>query len=172
MRTKPKYYWDACIFLAWLQDERPPRRKPGEMEGLAEIVDEVERGDAVVVTSALTQTEVLSADFTEEQKTRFDRAFQRPSCVVVNVDQRIARLASEIRDRFRGEGKRIQTPDAVHMASALIVGADALHTFDDKLLGLDGQVLSATPVSRTLCICKPSGQQTVLVARGETPDDT
>ena len=171
MPTKPNYYWDACIFLAWLQDERPPRRQPGDMEGLAEIVDQIERGEARVVTSALTLTEVLNANFTEEQKGRFEGALQRPSCVVINADQRVTKLAAEIRENFRGEGRRIQTPDAIHLASALIVAADVLHTFDDQMLVLDGRVLNATPVARVLRIRKPSGRQTVLVARGESPND-
>ena len=56
MPPKPRCYWDACIFIAWITDERVPPRQAGEMEGLAEIVDEIDRGLSTLVTSAITLT--------------------------------------------------------------------------------------------------------------------
>lgn len=44
----PRRYWDTCVFLAWIKDEK---RAPGEMEGIAEQAPEVDRG-ALVVTHA------------------------------------------------------------------------------------------------------------------------
>jgi hypothetical protein len=31
----PLYYWDTCLFLAWLKDEE---RKSGEMDGVRDII--------------------------------------------------------------------------------------------------------------------------------------
>lgn len=30
------YYWDTCLFLAWIKDEE---RKSGEMDGVREIIE-------------------------------------------------------------------------------------------------------------------------------------
>ena len=39
------FYWDACIFIAWIKDET---RNIGEMEGVAEMVKLVDRGQALI----------------------------------------------------------------------------------------------------------------------------
>ena len=57
-QIQPKYYWDACLFIAWLKDEK---RKPGEMEGLAEVVSMIDRKDVVLITSVVSKTEVLES---------------------------------------------------------------------------------------------------------------
>jgi hypothetical protein len=52
------YYWDTCIFLAWLNDER---RKPGEMDGVREVIGRSKRREVRIITSVLTQVEVLES---------------------------------------------------------------------------------------------------------------
>jgi hypothetical protein len=37
---KPIVYWDTCIWLAWIKNEK---RDPGEMEGVQEQVDQFEK---------------------------------------------------------------------------------------------------------------------------------
>ena len=54
----PTYYWDTCLFLAWLNDEQ---RKTGEMDGVREIIARHKRRDVRLVTSVLTQVEVLQS---------------------------------------------------------------------------------------------------------------
>jgi hypothetical protein len=34
------YYWDTCLFLAWIKDEE---RKSGEMDGVREIIERSKR---------------------------------------------------------------------------------------------------------------------------------
>lgn len=57
-RDKEIIYWDACIFLAWLQDEP---LDPGIMEGIEDIVRRVNNNEAILVTSIMTRTEVLDS---------------------------------------------------------------------------------------------------------------
>ena len=47
----------------------------------------------------------------------------------------------------------LKPPDATHLASAIIGRSDEMHTFDQKLLNLNGKIigLDGTP----LRICKP-----------------
>jgi len=56
--TDPIYYWDSCLFLAWIKDEE---RKSGDMDGVREVIQRVKQRDARIITSVLTLTEVLDS---------------------------------------------------------------------------------------------------------------
>jgi hypothetical protein len=47
----------------------------------------------------------------------------------------------------------LKPPDAVHIATACISGVDEMHTFDDRLLGMDGIIDKSDGTK--LKICKP-----------------
>ena len=81
-RGKPIYYWDANIFLAWLKNER---RKPGEMDGLAEVVAVISRQEAIVMTSVMTRAEVLESSLPPHAQNQFGKIFDRPNVVSVDV---------------------------------------------------------------------------------------
>ena len=40
--TRPVYYWDTCLFLAWLKNETT--RKAGEMDAIADVIARFNRG--------------------------------------------------------------------------------------------------------------------------------
>ncbi len=66
--------------------------------------------------------------------------------------------AGEIRRALHDAGRHnITPPDSHFVATALLYGADALHTFDDTLLRL-----SRDPLIERLTICKPRAEQTIL----------
>lgn len=54
----PMFYWDACMFLAWIKDEQRPS---GEMDGVREAVERSKRREVKIVTSVLTSVEVLQS---------------------------------------------------------------------------------------------------------------
>lgn len=178
-KTKPLYYWDTCIFLAWIQEEGPPRRKPGDMEGIDEVIKRMNSGEIRVFTSVLTHSEILDCKFLNQRaKDRYLQIFQRPEIIEANVDSGIAIIASELRNHYRkirellppkDQSKvfDLKTPDAIHLATAIYYDAKEFHTFDgdgDKpgLLGLDGSV-----GNHSLRIRKPSGEQYSLL--GDVP---
>ena len=154
LKNKPKYYWDACIFLAWLLDEK---RSPGEMEGLTEVASLIAQSNAFLVTSVITRVEVLECTLSGEAKRSFDDFFKRRNIIMVNVDRNITDLAHEIRNHYKTQNKKLTSPDSIHLAAAITYGADQFHTFDDPLLRLNGKV-----AGYPLVICKPQGTQTVL----------
>ena len=43
-----RVYWDSCIFLAWLKDEKD--RKPGEMAGVREYINKIKRREVHMMT--------------------------------------------------------------------------------------------------------------------------
>ena len=154
-RGKPIYYWDANIFLAWLKNER---RKPGEMEGLAEVIAVIDRQEAIVMTSVMTRTEVLESSLPPHAQNLFGRIFDRPNVVSVDVTAPISNLAHQIRDFYRQNGRSLKAPDSIHLATAINCKADEFHTFDeDDLIPLNGNV-----AGHRLIICKPKGMQGVL----------
>ena len=90
----------------------------------------------------LTESEEVVADFR--------KLFQRSNFQMINVDERIAAKASEIRNHYiekakREKGSSIRFADSLHLATAITSGASRFHTFDgshDKrgLLDLNGDV--------------------------------
>ena len=69
------YYWDACIYLAWLKDERNAYGDAA-IDALARIAKDHFDRKVAIVTSTLTLIEVLSSSLTEEQEKRFHRCFR------------------------------------------------------------------------------------------------
>ena len=62
--------------------------------------------------------------------------FEKPYIVLIDVDRRTAENARRLLWRFTA----LKPKDAVHAASALITKVDALHTFDEALLKLNGRI--------------------------------
>lgn len=159
MPTRPKYYWESSTFLAWITDE--PTRTAEEKAGLTEIVAEIDAGKAILVTSAITSGEVLEANLTDEQKKRYDLVLKRPMTVKHNVDIRVSELAGKIRDHYNrlppDQRRKIRLPDAIHLATAILLQVDELHSLDPHMLSLNGNV-----AGHNLRICKPAGKQTLL----------
>jgi predicted nucleic acid-binding protein len=140
-KTSAKIYWDSCVFLAWIQEEKPPKRKLADMEGISRAIQMAARGEAVIFTSVITHTEVLASKMETKAKKRYEDVFERPEVIEIGVDHPIAILASEIRDFYIGardnlpEDQRkkaltVSTPDALHLATAILYGAEEFHTFD------------------------------------------
>jgi hypothetical protein len=77
--------------------------------------------------------------------------FENDYIIVVALDRNIGEIG---RDLMRRQFPGLKPPDAAHVASALIANVEEMHTFDVRLLNLDGKVskLDGTPLK----ICKPA----------------
>ena len=160
-------YWDTSIFLAWAKEEK---REPGEMDGVKECVRGVDSGDIILVTSHLTKTEILESKMTIEAQEKLSRLLKRRNVRSVALDGRVGDLSSEIRDYYQilkqTDGRpSLSTPDAIHLATAILYQADEFHTFDEKdsqnsrgLIPLSGNV-----AGYNLIICKPKAKQLGLI---------
>lgn len=174
---KPKFYWDTAPLIAWITDEK--RDDPAEMAGLAEVLELVDRGKAILMTSVLWRAEVFDSSLTTAQKKKLESIFDGRSVIELGIDSRIMTLTSEIRamqsqSRKKDALKTLTVPDAVHLASAIHYGASEFHTFDGArklgrnrggLLTLDGNV-----GGHRLKICIPKGDQ-FLLEWGSPEDD-
>lgn len=139
---KPVIYWDTCVFIAWLKDEKD-KWPPAIWQGIQDVADLVQIGQIILVTSTLTRTEVFLGTLTLEQKQKFAGILRRKNVQEVAPHMRIADRASAIREKHK-----IKTPDAIHLATAILYGVDEMHTMDgwhedgkrDGLLALSGNV--------------------------------
>jgi hypothetical protein len=165
---KPIFYWDTAPLIAWITDEK--RSDPADMAGLNQIVQLVERGRAILITSVLWRAEVFEMGLTGAQKRRLESAFDGRNVIEVGIDNRTMDLTSEIRAYHKASKKKdvmtnVRVPDAIHLASAIQNNATEFHTFDGArkggarggLLTLDGNV-----AGRRLRICTPSADQYLL----------
>lgn len=158
------YYWDTAPLIAWITDEK---RDPAEMAGLAEVVEAVDRGHAVLMTSVLWRAEVLDLDLKPMQRRRLDDAFDGQSLIELQIDSRIMDLTSQIRSFQRSSKKKdvikkVSVPDAIHLASAIHYGASEFHTFDGKRQGKNPAgllTLNGNVAGHRLKICSPHAMQ-------------
>jgi predicted nucleic acid-binding protein len=149
--------------LAWLNDER---RKNGEMDGVREMIARQKRREIRLMTSVLTQVEVLQGRIPAGVGNAFVDLLMR--ITRVGMDSKIAGLAHDLRDHyFRAGGKQLSTADSIHLATAIHYRVDEFHTFDNDG---DAKTLGLIPLSENvgghrLKICKPSARNPQLDLR-------
>jgi predicted nucleic acid-binding protein len=151
------YYWDTSCFIAWVDGGKGHPKEV--LAGLEEIAKEVTDNKANLCTSVMLDTEILAGKLTPEQATKLQDIFKRKNVVKINMDSRISQKSSEIRNYYNSRGIKISSPDAIHLATALIYGVDEFHTLDgdgkqNKLLRLNGNV-----AGQPLHIRVPLGQR-------------
>jgi|SRR6185312_3925457 len=151
----PLYYWDACMFISWLKDEQ---RVSGDMDGVREIIERHKKRDCRIMTSVITTVEVLQSTIPAGVDQMFAGLMKRVSRV--GIDTKVAEMAHNIRNACKSSGVKLETPDALHLATAILHRADEFHTFDDDLIRLNGNV-----GGNRLVICKPVAKRPQLDLR-------
>jgi predicted nucleic acid-binding protein len=142
--TKKVVYWDADCFLGFLKEEND---KIQQCLGVTELA---EKGKLIIVTSAITLIEVVKldnllrlVDAKAEKKIR--SFFSNPYIDIHNVDREVGILA---RDLIWKE--MLTQRDAIHIATALKLKLNKMHTFDAQLYKLNNKYGDPK-----LEICKP-----------------
>jgi predicted nucleic acid-binding protein len=141
------FYWDANVFIAWLKGETC--WPTGVIIGMDDVAREVHANKAILFTSTLTSTEIFQGSLTKAEKEKLSLLLQRSNVNQIAPDPRVADRASAIREFYNSLGNKIKTPDAIHLATAIIYKADEMQTMDGlelkstkktKLLTLNGDV--------------------------------
>jgi len=137
----PSYYWDACVFLAYVKGEED--RVP-DIEGLLEAA---RRHECEIVTSTLTIVEVssgvtqLTGKREHAAEMRIDGLWSTSSPInLIEFSRSVAEAARDYKRRAVDLGRALSTMDAIHLASAVELQVDALHTYDTKLGGWADEV--------------------------------
>lgn len=148
MQTPPRqYYWDTCVFIAYLADERDAFG--GIVDDIGQYLDESQRGECVIHCSTITMAEITKANC--KIGLDFDGFMDQwgGGIVPLSPDPNTMRIASELRSAIytkTGGTRKLGTPDAIHLASALTlvdtygVPLEEFHTFDSgKSRDVDGK---------------------------------
>ena len=142
MATSPsRVAWDSCTWIAHIQRERilgPDGKTVIEDRGAMcrPVLDAAERGVIEIVASAIALVEVLArASGIDDQRVR--DFFDNDYILLVNVDKHLADFARRL---MLAGYPGLKPPDAIHLATARIANVDEFHTFDDRLLALDGVI--------------------------------
>jgi predicted nucleic acid-binding protein len=172
--SKKTIYWDACVFIAWLHEER--HHGHGVFEGIEFMAREINANRYIMFTSVLTMTEVLDNRLGTRARTKFTNVFKRTNVSMVNQDPPIAERSHRIRNHYDKLGYRLSTPDSIHLATAIIYKADEFYTLDGEGRKRNGDLLplSGDVAGYPLAILKPDAYQgTMFAGLGATPaEDT
>ncbi len=149
-KAKAVYCWDTTVFLAWLNEERG-----APLADIEAVVREIDSNQAVLVVPVTIASEILDSKLSAAQKAKLSAFLHRSNVINADTTLNIARKAREIREAglaMKPE-RKIKTPDATIIATAVIYGCDALHSLDDR--GNGPLRLAGLPELRGLKICKP-----------------
>lgn len=103
---------------------------------------------AKAVTSVIAQIELLSLPMDERMTALLNQYFwETPNLVVHAVDQEIASKVAKIRRKYG-----FRTPDAIHLATAVVYKADVFITNDKRLKKFDEMAVALVTSLLTLCV--------------------
>ncbi len=142
-------YWDSCLFLDYFN------RSPRGTEIVAPLIADARRRQLVIYTSTLAVTEVAYAAHERERQRldpqvedALDHLFRDHTLVLlVDCDLSIALAARDLMRRALLGSRRLKPPDAIHLASAVAIGATEFWSFDETLCRLanDFAIVPAGP---------------------------
>jgi predicted nucleic acid-binding protein len=125
-RRVPVYGVDTMLFVYHFEEH--PQFGPGATR----LLHAAEHDRLRLVTSVLTLMEVLVVPKREGQEQlchRYRELFASfPRLTVLSIDPAIAEVASDLRATYT-----LRTPDALHLATAIVAGAEAFVTEDRRL---------------------------------------
>lgn len=128
--------WDTPVLIDWLQENGTKNR----MRSIKSVMAEIKARKYKLAVSTLAYVEILECKMPEQAIKRFEDFMKNRNLVeVFAVDTRIAKRAQALRNRLNERGRNIKTPDAIHIATAIVSKAKQLHTFDDGILKLNGK---------------------------------
>lgn len=136
----PQYYWDTCVFIAHLNDDRLGY---GDfIDDINQFLNEAKLGQCAIYCSTLTIAEITKSHLAPWRQGQYEGFLKSFAGTVVPIapDPNIMTMASELRSLVylkTGGQRKLHTPDAIHLASALAlvdgygVQLTAFHTFDN-----------------------------------------
>ena len=156
MANRTRVYWDACTWVAYINQEKEIVLPDGGVEDrfamCCDILKNAQDGRLEIATSTFTLAEVCKLrEVRESPLDNLSGFVERSYILMIPLDMAVARRAQSIQTSGL---YKVKPPDAVHLASAQRASVSSLHTFDKRILKLDG--LLAGPSGDPIKICKPT----------------
>ncbi len=152
MASSPRrVYWDACVWIALIMREQNVVGGSDRSTLCRSVVSEAQKNRIEILTSTLSLVEVCkSPDIKSTEDDKIASFFENDFILLMNLDRWVGERARQLMTSGHAGLKPL---DSVHIASAILGQASEMHTFDDKLLRLDGQI--ARLDGGKLKICTP-----------------
>jgi predicted nucleic acid-binding protein len=174
MANPKRIYWDACVWIALIQKEKIHDEKGNLIEDrygvCRNVIAAAAIGQLEIVTSTLSLAEVFKESAVKAQgEDKVAAFFEVDYILLVNLDRAVGERARTI--MMAGYSK-MRPPDACHLASAALSNAEEMHTYDDKILALDGKLDKPNGTKLKICKPDPGGKPAPLLdamAAGPTP---
>ncbi|CAJ2376631.1 MAG: PIN domain-containing protein [Gammaproteobacteria bacterium] len=132
---------DTCILIDWARDRNGKNSE--KTRAMESMLESAQSGACRLCASTLVYPEILESKMSVAEMKKFHKFIgESEKMKIIPVDTGIAKKAQEIRSRYPKKTKKektIETPDAVHLATAIALEAKVFHTDDRKLLALDGK---------------------------------
>lgn len=136
-------YWDTDCFLGFLKEEKD------KIQLCRGATEQAKEGTLVIVTSAITLIEVVKLDSQLRLNAGAEKTikdfFKNPYIYIANVDIEVGMLARDLIWKHS-----LSQRDSIHVATALRLKIDKMHTFDEQLHKLNNKYGNPK-----LQICKP-----------------
>lgn len=144
-----KLYWDSCVFIAYLNDEKDAYGTI--INDIGQYLNDAKLGKCTIYCSTISIAEVIPKYLKNTAHTKFiDFLRDYSSCIVqIGADPIVMGIAADLKSlpyKFGSANRRLMTPDAIHLATVLTlkdaynVEIDAFHTFDKgKAKGPEGK---------------------------------
>lgn len=135
MPDKPRFYWDACVFLSYINENED------RISDISSLLEHARKQEIEIVTSTVSVVEVAFAAteqqdsaLSEEAEAKINKLWEASSPIKL-VEFHVL-IAEEAKDLMRVGiplGWRLKSKDAVHLATAERLGVTELHTYDNSL---------------------------------------
>jgi predicted nucleic acid-binding protein len=134
MPSAPRVYWDACVFLSYINNEK------GRVQNLEALLDRAEKGEIEIVTSTVSIAEVAFAA-AEQVGHILDASVEQqiaklwgPPIKLVEFHAAIGARAAALSRTALTNGWSLKPLDAVHLSTAEQMAVGEFHTYDSGLV--------------------------------------
>jgi predicted nucleic acid-binding protein len=125
------------------------------------VISAAERNQIEIATSTLSFAEVCrDPDLLKNQgEDKIAAYFENDYVLPVNLDRTVGELARALMRSVIS----LKPPDACHLATAALANVDEMHTFDPKLLDLNGIIDKSDGTKLKICKSDPGGRPAPLL---------
>jgi predicted nucleic acid-binding protein len=129
---KPVYYWDSCLFLTVIRNEK---HVPNILQGAIHIQSLHDKYECYLLTSVLVDIEVLEAMNNQKAMEVFRGILRKTNSLKIAIDSRVINLARDIRNKCKQANITVpRVPDAIHVATGILYKVDEFHTSDNGII--------------------------------------